>query len=64
MFSTIATTLILAAEEEESSGIDLLLPATSELVAGIIAFTIIFVFAWKWVFPTIRTTLEARQDAI
>ena len=58
--------LILAASEgaEESSGIDLLLPATSELVAGILAFVIIFFFAWKWVFPNVTKTLEARQAAI
>lgn len=61
-----AMPLILAASEgaEESSGIDLLRPATSELVAGIIAFAIIYFFAWKWVFPQISKTLEDRQMAI
>ncbi len=34
--------LLLAEAEESSSGIDLLLPATSELVAGIAAFAIVF----------------------
>lgn len=57
--------LILAAESaEESEGIDLLLPATSELIAGILAFLIIGYFAWKYVFPSITRTLEARQSAI
>ncbi len=57
--------LILAAESaEESEGIDLLLPATSELIAGILAFLIIGYFAWKYVFPTITKTLEARQSAV
>ena len=58
--------LILATAEgaEESSGVDLLIPATEELVAGIIAFAIIFFFVWKWVFPQITKTLEARQAAV
>jgi len=65
MFAS-ALPLVLAASEEaeESGGIDLLLPETSELIAGIIAFAIIFFFAWKWVFPTLSKTLEARQAAI
>jgi F-type H+-transporting ATPase subunit b len=64
MYPIFTTSLILAAEAEESSGIDLLLPETSELIAGIVAFSIIFFFVWKWVFPALNTTLEARQDAI
>jgi F-type H+-transporting ATPase subunit b len=56
---------ILAAEStEESEGIDLLLPATSELIAGILAFLIIGYFAWRYVFPSITRTLEARQSAV
>jgi F-type H+-transporting ATPase subunit b len=51
-------------EEEASEGIDLLLPESSELIAGILAFTIIFFFVWKWVLPAINKTLEARQQAI
>ena len=43
--------LLLAEAEESSSGIDLLLPATSELVAGIAAFAIVFFFIWKWALP-------------
>ena len=49
---------------EESSGIDLLLPETSELIAGILAFVIIFVFVWKWALPAVSKMLAARQDAI
>lgn len=66
MLYTLASTLILAAEgaEEEGEGIDLLIPETSELIAGIIAFAIIFFFVWKWVLPTLKTTLENRQSAI
>jgi len=48
----------------EPSGIDLLLPASSELIAGLIAFAIIFVFVWKWVLPVVDKRLAARQEAI
>ncbi len=49
---------------EESSGIDLLLPETSELIAGFIAFSIIFAFVWKWVLPAADKVLAVRQEAI
>lgn len=64
MFASAMPFILAAAEGEESSGIDLLLPATSELVAGVLAFAIIFFFAWRWVFPQLTQTLEARQAAI
>jgi F-type H+-transporting ATPase subunit b len=50
--------------EEEASGIQLLLPHPDELVAGIIAFVIVFFFVWKWAVPSLNKTLEARQQAI
>ena len=56
--------LLLAEAEESSSGIDLLLPATSELVAGIAAFAIVFFFIWKWALPALNETLESRASAI
>ena len=64
MFASASPWLLATEAAEESSGIDLLKPETSELIAGIIAFSIIFFFAWKWVFPTISKTLESRQAAI
>ena len=59
-----ATSVLLAAEEEGGGGIDLLLPATSELIAGIIAFAVVFFFVWKWAWPAINRSLENRQQAI
>ena len=61
-----ARILPFAAEEAEegSSGLDLLLPTTNELVAGIIAFSIVFFFIWRWAVPAINRSLEQRQDAI
>jgi F-type H+-transporting ATPase subunit b len=56
---------VLATEAEETSGgLDLVLPETSELIAGIIAFAIVFFFAWRWAMPVINRTLEQRQAAI
>ncbi|MGD2102429.1 MAG: F0F1 ATP synthase subunit B [Acidimicrobiia bacterium] len=56
---------VLAAEEGEGgSSTDLVLPETSELIAGIIAFAIVFFFVWRWAMPTIRETLERRRQAI
>ncbi|MGI9666439.1 MAG: F0F1 ATP synthase subunit B [Acidimicrobiia bacterium] len=62
----LAWNVILAAEasSEDSGGIGLLLPAPEELIAGIIAFAIIFVVVWKFALPTFKETLEARQAAI
>lgn len=48
----------------ESGGIDLLLPAPEELIAGIIAFAIVFFFIWRWAVPAINRSLEDRQKAI
>ncbi len=56
---------MLAAEEGgESSGADLLIPHASELIAGIIAFVIVFFVVWKFAVPAISQTLEKRQAAI
>lgn len=64
-FMMAAPPLVLAAEEgtEDSGGLGLLLPETSELIAGIVAFAIIFYFIWRWVVPTLSATLARRQEA-
>jgi len=57
---------ILAAEEggESSGGLSLVLPHLEELIAGIVAFAIVFFFVWRWAMPTLNRTLEQRQAAI
>ncbi len=62
---TAAPPLLLAAGESEEGGggLGLLLPETSELIAGVIAFAIIFFFIWLWVVPILRSTLARRQEA-
>ena len=61
----LAQTLLLAAEETEGgSGLDLLIPPLNELIAGIVAFAIVFFFVWKWAVPAINRMLEQRQAAV
>ncbi len=61
-----AQTLLIAAEEteESSGGLDILLPPLNELIAGIIAFAIVFFFIWRFAGPAINRMLEQRQAAI
>jgi F-type H+-transporting ATPase subunit b len=62
---TMALTSILAAEVGEGGGgLKLLLPATDELIPGVIAFAIVFFFIWKWGIPAYNRTVEERQQAI
>lgn len=55
---------VVAVEEGGGSAADLLLPAWPELVAGIVAFALVYFFVWKWVWPSLTKTLENRQSAI
>ncbi len=54
----------ISEDAEGSGGVGLLLPVAEELMAGIIAFSIVFYFVWKWAIPALNKTLEARQAAI
>ena len=60
--------LVLAAADaehsEEASGTDLLLPVWEELIAGLLAFSIVFFFVWKFAVPAFNELLENRQKAI
>lgn len=63
----LALLLPLAVEEAEeggSGGLEILLPPTNELIAGIIAFAVVFFFVWRWAVPAINRSLEQRQAAI
>jgi F-type H+-transporting ATPase subunit b len=57
---------VLATEEggETGGGLSLIVPPASELIAGIIAFLIVFWFVGRRAMPMINKTLEARQQAI
>jgi F-type H+-transporting ATPase subunit b len=55
---------ILLAASEESSGIDLLLPDISELIWGLLAFSILFLVMRALVFPRLNTMLDERRASI
>ncbi len=57
-------TALVLAQEESTSNVALVLPDTAELIAGILAFGIVFFVVWRWALPTINKTLEARNEAI
>ena len=65
MFNLLAQVVYWAAEEEAPpEGIDLVIPEFEELIAGIIAFSIVFILIWWKVRPAIAETLANRQQAI
>jgi len=49
---------------EEPSGLDLILPATEELIWGIVAFAVVFFVLNKFAFPALRKNVEARDKQI
>ena len=57
-------TSVVLATSEEASGIDLLLPAWPELVAGIVVFGLLFLFIRIWVWPKLSETVNMRQAAL
>lgn len=54
--------LLLAAEQHK--GIDLVLPATDELIWGTICFFVVLFVLWKFAFPTIKEAVKKREEAI
>lgn len=64
MFSPMTLAIVAQEEAESTSNVSLVLPETNELIAGIVAFAIVFFFVWKWALPAINRILEARQQAI
>ena len=62
---TFASALLLAQEHaEEPSGLDLILPATEELIWGAICFAVVAFLLARYAFPKLRETVEARERAI
>lgn len=56
--------MLLAQAHEERSGIDLILPAIDELIWGAVAFAIAFFVLTKLAFPTLRKTIQDRENKI
>jgi F-type H+-transporting ATPase subunit b len=65
MGGLIASILAQAEEHaEEASQPGHLYPEPGELIIGLIAFAVLFVFTWKWVLPRFRQVLEERRQKI
>jgi F-type H+-transporting ATPase subunit b len=64
MYATLAGGLLLAQEEHEREGIDLILPAKEELIWGIICFAVVSFVLIKIAFPKIREAVAAREKKI
>jgi F-type H+-transporting ATPase subunit b len=65
MTGTITDALILAQEaEHEREGIDLILPATAELVWGVICFAVVAYVLMRVAFPKLREVVEARENKV
>lgn len=65
MHSVLLAVLLQAQEAETgSSNVTLVLPEINELIAGVVAFAIVFFFVWKRALPAIDRTLEKRQQAV
>jgi F-type H+-transporting ATPase subunit b len=61
----IETPLLLAQEHGGgSSGLQLILPATAELIWGVICFAIVAFFLMRFAFPKLREAVEARERSI
>lgn len=65
MHALIGSILAQAEEHgEEVSEAKDLYPAVGELIVGLLAFLILFVFTWKWVLPRFRQVLDERREKI
>jgi F-type H+-transporting ATPase subunit b len=50
--------------QEEHSGLDLILPATEELIWGAICFAVVAFLLARYAFPQLRKAVEAREKTI
>jgi F-type H+-transporting ATPase subunit b len=65
MLATIASILAQAEEHsEEVSEVKDFYPSPAELIVGLIAFAVLFVFTWKYVLPRFRQVLDEREAKI
>jgi F-type H+-transporting ATPase subunit b len=63
MTETVAQGMLLA-QEHEREGIDLVLPATAELVWGVICFAVVAFVLMRFAWPSIRKSIEEREQKI
>jgi F-type H+-transporting ATPase subunit b len=55
---------VLAQEEEQGQGIDLILPASNELIWGTIAFLLLLALMYRTVWPSVTRTYQDRRANI
>src|SRR5918992_1222263 len=55
---------LLLAQEHGGGGLSLILPATAELIWGVICFAVVAFVLMRVAFPAIRKTIEARETNI
>jgi len=56
--------IVLATEEGEASGIELLIPETAELIWGLVGFALLMAFMSKFAFPRMTALLDERSSKI
>jgi F-type H+-transporting ATPase subunit b len=56
--------LIILAQEEEPTGLDLVLPEPAELIGGALAFIVVFFVLSRVAFPKIRAAVEKRESEV
>lgn len=59
-----ASPMLAFADDDSSSGIDILIPKLSEFIPALIAFLIIWFVLAKFVWPSVLDTLDKRQEKI
>lgn len=57
-------TLLAAEGGEDVEGSDILLPAIYDIVWSAVSFAIIFFLFWRFVWPQLKKTLDARSEGI
>jgi F-type H+-transporting ATPase subunit b len=55
---------LLPLAQGERSGLDLILPATAELIWGAICFAVVVLLLTRFAFPRLREAVEARERSI
>lgn len=60
----LATVLLAAADTGNVQSKNPILPAGNEIVWGLFSFIVLFAIMWKFAFPAVQKTMEARTERI
>lgn len=64
MTAVLGAIVLAAADGEEASGLDLVLPAQAELIWGIVGFALLFAVIYFKAWPSLNAMLESRRTEI